>query len=76
MCADLQLQEERVRAGEAVEELLQEVRTSSIQFTLERNDLASEGALELIDQPEDLILHLYTEETVTAAPFTAEHIDG
>ena len=59
-----------------MEELLQEVRVSSVQYALEHNNLASERALELVDQPEDLIVHLYTEETAAAVPSSPKHIDG
>ena len=51
-----------------MEELLHEVRTSSVQYALERNNLALERTLELIEQPEELIVFLYTEETVAAPP--------
>ena len=59
-----------------MEELLQEVRASSVQYALEHNNLASERTLELVDQPEDLIVHLYSEETVAAVPSNPKHIDG
>ena len=59
-----------------MEELLQEVRTSSVQYALEHNNLASARTLELIDQPEELIVHLYTEETIAAAPSTPKHSNG
>jgi kinetochore-associated protein 1 len=53
--------EEKLRASEKFEDLVHEVKQSTLLHLLEKNNLDSPEAVELVSLPEDLVVHLYTE---------------